>query len=525
MKKPADTHLLRLISRLNENRLTESEFQTLKTLLETDEAARLRYCEMQHQEAHLAHAALSNREQAETASGEHRRLHFNRSRWIPRAAQIAAILLIATTIGSSAWYVDRMYSRNQGPALAILRTEGISGAKRLHAGKVSLGKGNHVIDFFSGAQIQIQGRARFSIVDSMHIQVDNARFAANVNPEAKGFRIALKGASLVDLGTEFAVDIHKEGSSLKVFKGEVLANTTNPQGSTERSLLVTPINPLRFDARQNRYDPLTTEQTGFVSFTEKSAAPLPNLSQYQRVISRADPSVYWDFDPSENEGFVDQQKGRVLRTHGNHIARSLNRKNGALTFTADEQFHMAALDGELEFQKNQPFSIEFLFCPDRVRRATLMALFEKDSVQPNGSADHFILIETMARQEFLSHVPGAIRSAYRPVPSGNAMDGINSFSKQQYLPGQWVHFAMTFDGNELCTYLNSQLQNRLTLDPGEAMQSGRYAMVLGQAASCSVTIPPSETYRPFIGSIDELALYHRALNADEIAEHFRNLER
>ena len=524
MNQKEQTRLLRLISRLNEHRLDTEELEELTARLKTDEQARLLYCRMQQQEADLLQAnqvalkeyVATNRSRAQLAG-----MPKFANRWLPHVAKIAAVLVIAAAIAGAVGPIKRTYQLKNAPAVAVLRSVDSAGSKPLHPGRVSLGEGHFLIDFYSGAQIQLQGPAKFSIKDAKTIEVEDARIAANVSRDAKGFRMDMKGTSLVDLGTEFAVDIQPGRSSLEVFKGEVLANTTNEEGSTERSLLVTPENPLQFDSTHNRYRSLEAPNTAFLKFKSHSTPPLSGLNDYKTRVFQDQPAHFWSFDESTPEGFIDAQRHRLLQAKGNHIELEKNGQNGAVTFTDDEDFHMLQLQGDLEFQKNQPFSIEFLFCPDRIRWGTLLSLYQQESVRPDGGADHFILIETVAQNDFFTHIPGAIRATYRPVPSGNSVDGINSFSNHQYQPGKWIHFVMTFDGNTLRTYSNGVRQNTLNLDPDENPQTGRYAMVLGQIASFDNETPPETNYRPFAGSIDELALYFRALNEDEILDHFR----
>lgn len=524
MNNDSKTRLLRLISRLNENRLTESETNELTTLLKNDPGARQLYCKMQHQEAQLSHLA------SDTWSADERNAQAPEISLFPRSRsaifqaslKIAAVFVVATMLTIVATKVLNSLALERHPAVAVLRSHDKPEPKYLRPGKISLPEGKHTIDFYSGAQIQLRGPAKFQIVDSMTVKLSHAQIAANVSSDAKGFRMELNGASLVDLGTEFAVNSQKEETSLKVFKGEVLANTTDDRGSTVRSILATPENPLHLDSTRDRYQRLEQpEAETFIKYEHSATAPLPDLNAYRREILKSAPTYYWDFESTHSDRFLDLQSNRSLQIHGAQIALARNGENAAVTFLPDEFYHMLKLDGQMEFQKNQPFSIEFLFCPDRIRRGTLLALFEANSVEPSGTADHFIIVETMARQDFFSHLPGAIRTAYRPVPSGYSMDGINAFSSQQYLPGKWVHFAMTFDGKVLRTYQNGHLQNTLELDADENPENGSYAMVLGQISSSELEQPPEENYRPFVGSIDEFAVYNKELSAEEILTHFQ----
>ncbi|MEQ9824934.1 MAG: LamG-like jellyroll fold domain-containing protein [Puniceicoccaceae bacterium] len=504
--------LLRLISRQIEQRISESEAIQLQDALRKSEVARRLYVQMMHQEAELLQNA-ARFSTPDASLSPTLRVDW-KHRWFA-IALAACVALIASAVSVHLW---NTVPDSDQPAVAALRRAHDSQVKLLHSGHHRLQSGTYTIDFFSGAQLQMQGPASFHIHDEMHIEVERGSMVANVTKDARGFRITSPGASFVDLGTEFALSIAPDDAQLKVFRGQVLANTTNPKGSTERSLLVEPGPVLRYDGNQGRYHSLPGDHRDFDTFHFHSTAPLNKMEAYQKSIFHSSPTFYWDFQESEPGSFPDQIQGRLLRASGSQIQRSAHSDNQAVRFLPDEAFHMLELQGLLPFESNQPFSIEFLFCSDQLRRSSLLAMFVPDSVTSTGSSDHFILIEIMSRQDVFSHAPGVLRSTYRPKPSANAMDGINAFSRTQILPGSWNHVALTFDGTALRSYLNGELESHIHLHSEEISQAGQYAMVLGQTSRFEVPHIPSGTYRPFIGSIDELAIYDRALSASEIQE-------
>ncbi len=89
-------------------------------------------------------------------------------------------------------------------------------------------------------------------------------------------------------------------------------------------------------------------------------------------------------------------------------------------------------------------------------------------------------------------------------------DGWKSAYGKQVLPeGQWFHVALVFDGSKLSFWINGKLDNDADLagpmQRGSALQIGRW----GQK-------------RPFLGRIDDLLLFDRALSASELAGLFSN---
>jgi hypothetical protein len=98
----------------------------------------------------------------------------------------------------------------------------LEGGKTLDAGLLKFDKGLLQVEFFSGATLIIEGPANIQLIDSMNIKCDLGKIRARVSPQAIGFKIITSDMDVVDLGTEFAIDVPENGqSSVYVFEGEV----------------------------------------------------------------------------------------------------------------------------------------------------------------------------------------------------------------------------------------------------------------------------------------------------------------
>ena len=89
------------------------------------------------------------------------------------------------------------------------------------AGELNLAAGTVQLDLFSGVTIVIEGEAEFEILSSMEMSVDLGKVQARVPEPAEGFKINAAGGELVDLGTEFAIDVTREHADISVINGEV----------------------------------------------------------------------------------------------------------------------------------------------------------------------------------------------------------------------------------------------------------------------------------------------------------------
>ncbi|RMF44049.1 MAG: hypothetical protein D6753_03575 [Planctomycetota bacterium] len=77
------------------------------------------------------------------------------------------------------------------------------------------------IDLFSGVSLVVEGAAEFAVLSPMEVVVQSGRVRARVPQPAHGFRITTDVGEVVDLGTEFAVDVSDGKSEVHVLDGEV----------------------------------------------------------------------------------------------------------------------------------------------------------------------------------------------------------------------------------------------------------------------------------------------------------------
>ncbi len=95
----------------------------------------------------------------------------------------------------------------------------------LTTGRIALAKGLVQIEFFSGAAVVLEGPAELEIVSSWEAICRFGRARVRVPPAANGFKLRAADLTLVDLGTEFAMDVDRatQGTRVHVFDGEVQA--------------------------------------------------------------------------------------------------------------------------------------------------------------------------------------------------------------------------------------------------------------------------------------------------------------
>ncbi len=88
-------------------------------------------------------------------------------------------------------------------------------------GRLQFTQGVAEVDFFCGATLIIEGPADLEIQSDWSVQVTQGRLRANVPPAARGFIVKTADSEIVDLGTEFALEVGANGASVEVIDGEI----------------------------------------------------------------------------------------------------------------------------------------------------------------------------------------------------------------------------------------------------------------------------------------------------------------
>lgn len=97
---------------------------------------------------------------------------------------------------------------------------------------------------------------------------------------------------------------------------------------------------------------------------------------------------------------------------------------------------------------------------------------------------------------------------------------INVISNQSLQNNNWYHITSTYDGFSLKIYINGKLDNEVLYSG--IIQSQNYDLLIGDQANNCSSAPGCVAYDNyyFQGLMDEVAIYKRALTAEEIAKHY-----
>jgi hypothetical protein len=140
---------------------------------------------------------------------------------------IAAILLLGFLVLG---YLSLIHHKNQGPAIGTLvdtyeaQWQGYhpQSGEPLYAVPYDLRQGAAKMELNEGTSLLLEAPCRVELTGIGEVALKSGRLTVSVPSQAKGFRVRTPTALITDLGTEFGVIAHSDGSTeAHVFKGRI----------------------------------------------------------------------------------------------------------------------------------------------------------------------------------------------------------------------------------------------------------------------------------------------------------------
>jgi hypothetical protein len=119
------------------------------------------------------------------------------------------------------------------------------------------------LKFDNGAEVIVQAPCHFQLDNADQMQLIYGKLTAVIRPEAVGFRVNTSVMSVVDLGTEFSIQVDEKGEFVNLYKGRasVLAGR---EGNRKGSQLLTEGQAMRVDPQTQQIKEVPLDDKSFV---------------------------------------------------------------------------------------------------------------------------------------------------------------------------------------------------------------------------------------------------------------------
>lgn len=535
---PPSSRLVQLLSRLSDGLLDEAEALELDRLLVTDPGAREYY------RSHVAvHLELGDRaEDGNTVRiAETRRV----PKW-PAFAAAAALVLA----GGSAWWTLRDNwqdpPRSVGndvsdlPVLAVISaatglrwnlSQPVANGERLGPGIVRIDQGTVSLSLVGGQSVYVRSPAEFELLGDGAFALRRGA-AAFRSIDSKGpFVVQLPKGALVDMGSEFSADVAIDGTAeVGVFQEELTVSTVGLSGRTLEEQQMVAGDSVVVSAR------LSPGNRPLGAFLRVPPLPLmvppSDYVAYASSVLASSPAAYWRFESADGDRNVADETGAhplqlmgLAKLAGNEGQRYLVVNGKSATGFATPATGIAGLDTA------RGITVECLLYPTAENHGTAISLELADPGPPPADlhpsithAPHTFVLERMARKgEQLGHIHPdfSLRTMFRS-PAGY-LGGTNLYSRESHLLHRWIHVAAVHDGAEIRLYVDGHLSDSTA--SSLTFHNATLRPIVGRLHPVDRPGPdPGNELRQWIGGIDEVAIYGRALTESEIHAHAEALK-
>ena len=499
-----------LLAGVADRGLSDDQRQRLADLMAADRDLRrqyLEYCQM-HAMLRYEHGVVVATQPNEIGVEMRRRtlLSKNRLAWFSAAA--AVLLVVAAIIRPQ---------RSQAPAtpergrpVATLKTAvgvqfdyGAHGETTSAAGtpmpqgQYQLSRGIVELEYSSGALLTVEAPAEFRLVDESIFRLDSGRVAAHVPEEAHGFKVDTAAATVVDLGTDFAVEASpNEPSEVHVFEGEVRVELRHGKGVAA--------DPLRLLTGQaTKIDGATGLPAGIDLDDQRFLRRLDAEPQvYARSVLAMGPSVYYRMEPTGDGATLHDSAGDADATvHPGEAARPVwapGKVGTAFVLGGPAQQTYASAATYPRAPGKQLSVVAWVYARSRPRWASIAKNWA--GADDHGQF-HFGLHEDSGVLE--SHI--ADRKGREIVVKDSTPLPLN----------QWHHVAFVADGTMLRLYREGREIDAAPYDDLVGDPRIR-ALAIGTKLNLAGVAPEEREFNMWDGRLDELAIFNKALSPEDV---------
>ncbi|MDF1810881.1 MAG: hypothetical protein P1V20_01655 [Verrucomicrobiales bacterium] len=396
-------------------------------------------------------------------------------------------------------------------AASVSRQEG----DLLGAENFVLQSGTAEIQFFSGATMTVEGPAEIEVKSAWEAVCREGLVRMQVPPAARGFKLQAPSAEIVDLGTEFGLEVRAGVENVEVFDGEILLHRDGQEAKSMKKGASLALSPEGTDGKVNfpndeRFEERSIDQRKIDFDSWKTHRD--SLAKDQRLIA------YYTFD----------RNGSGSRIPNLAMPRKPD-TDGTFILAEPVAGRWPGLKGALEFRRpgsrmrmNLPgeFSAFSFVCWVRVDSLDRQynALFMGDGYE-NGEPHWQI------REDGKMMLSVMIDDS-RPNPEWPKSG--DRFHRVYFSPpiwdlsnsGEWMHLASVFDpvGKAVSHYVNGEQVSSQEIEPLYQVTEFR----IGNAEVGNWGLPfrsdPNFAIRNLNGRMDEIAIFDAALSEAEIAD-------
>lgn len=400
------------------------------------------------------------------------------------------------------------------PTQPALEVGSMIGAGTLHyvSGTLSL-------NYFWGAQMTLSAPFELEILNSRAAFLHHGQLAARVaNP---GFVLRVPNGAVIDHSAEFSVNVGDSGmAAVAVYHGVVEVSRIGSSGNTREAVRLQRNGAIIVGKRFKSLP--VSALSGFIRQTNRVIPPLQLNPDYPDAVMASKPLGYWRFETVEQGNRITNETGgsKLILKQRASIAGS---KGSRFLYTnTTNSAGFAEIDSPLDrMNDSDGCTLELWYYSETNHHGTIAVMTQAGPVpqiDPKLKVHHapgLLLLERMGLSgSKIGHLHPhfSVRYLFRSPPG--YIGGTNSYSRESHLLNRWVHIAAVRTEQHLRLFVDGQISDEIEINL--PFDDSSYNLLLARLHSLNEI-----DQRQWVGGIDEVAVYQRALSASEIERHYQ----
>ena len=378
----------------------------------------------------------------------------------------------------------------------------------LHSGDFSFAQGMVQLEFIQGATAILEGPVKTTLLTPNGLSLQLGKIRAHVPKVAAGFSVDLPMGKVIDLGTDFGVQVYPEGSAeVFVYQGKVRYRGLDFEGN-EVSKELTGGEAIYLDS-YGELTPLDMPSGSFFGSADLASRSLENahkrraawLKMNQKIASEPGTLLYYGFEGHDSWS-------RILK---DETARDNGDGDGAVIGCKWSEGRWPG-KGALEFSKDNDRVC--LNINQSLRSCTLLAWVRLDSLSNEGSPLVFSRPNIEGALGWGINSSGKLSLEVRTSGLTEIFESAVAFPPDRL--GKWAHLATSFDGEKMWVnhFINGRSLSRekVSLAKSVTIKNG----LLGHFQA----FPNRNPNLSLRGCIDEFAFFDSAWEEQAIREFY-----
>ncbi len=371
----------------------------------------------------------------------------------------------------------------------------------------------------SNAKLRIDGPAQLLVRDDGLLEFSFGTLTADVRDFEDEFVIVTsEGRVALTNNASFGIVAASERSEVHIFAGKatVLPSWADHRGPIAQLHAGEAVAILSGQSGEPSVTRFEASPVSFVSSRSMAADELDFSGAYHSAILRAKPAVYWRFEEGDtvvkNEGDRVGLDGFV----GGTVTWHHSENNRAIEFGLSEISGLVVSRDVWPSEPLDNYSIEFWAKPSHFHLGTMVSLVGELTLAAQSPVSMLVEIggPTIRDSDYVA--PNGIRFLHQDPMSLDPTTRTSCQSISSYSVRKWQHFVARCEAKQLELFVDGKV---VASGHSSAPLPEGTRVLVGQLYPTIDRGPQGTAYRPYVGQIDELSLYERALSVEEIRRH------